>query len=214
MEEGLYLLKGILIGLIFGVPVGVIGIMTIQRTLEHGFLAGVITGLGSVAADLFYGCIGVCGLTAVSDVFLSWERPFRLAGGALIIGLGILTFRKKAEMPKLNGKETTMPDRERSPRFLFLFASSLFTAIANPATILAFLAAFASFGILGGVTGSQSCLLLCGLAVGTGSWWLFLAGVTSMLRERISSRIYGRLNRLLGILMALFGAGAAVGGFL
>ena len=40
MELALFLLKGILIGLLFGVPVGAVGTMTIQRTLEHGVKGG------------------------------------------------------------------------------------------------------------------------------------------------------------------------------
>lgn len=35
--------KGLLIGLIFGVPAGAIGALTIQRTLEGGFLYGFLT---------------------------------------------------------------------------------------------------------------------------------------------------------------------------
>ena len=54
-----YLIRGLLIGLIFGVPAGAIGTLTIQRTLRGGFWAGLITGLGSSAADLLYACAGV-----------------------------------------------------------------------------------------------------------------------------------------------------------
>ena len=56
MLEG-YLIRGILIGLIFGVPAGAIGALTIQRTLRDGFAAGLATGLGSSAADLLYLCV-------------------------------------------------------------------------------------------------------------------------------------------------------------
>lgn len=41
-----YLLKGILIGLLFGLPVGAVGTMTVQRTLNYGAKAGLVTGLG------------------------------------------------------------------------------------------------------------------------------------------------------------------------
>lgn len=44
MESLLFLLKGILIGLLFGVPVGAVGAMTVSRTLNHGFGAGMVTG--------------------------------------------------------------------------------------------------------------------------------------------------------------------------
>ena len=33
-----YFFRGLLIGLVFGVPAGAIGALTIQRTLEKGFL--------------------------------------------------------------------------------------------------------------------------------------------------------------------------------
>ena len=39
-----YFLRGLLIGLVFGVPAGAIGALTIQRTLERGFFAGLVTG--------------------------------------------------------------------------------------------------------------------------------------------------------------------------
>ena len=58
-----YLLKGIFIGLFFGVPVGAVGVMTVQRTFDHGFHAGFITGLGSSVADCLYACISGFGLT-------------------------------------------------------------------------------------------------------------------------------------------------------
>lgn len=35
-----YFVKGLLVALIFGVPAGAIGALTIQRTLEKGFWAG------------------------------------------------------------------------------------------------------------------------------------------------------------------------------
>ena len=53
----MFFLRGMLIGLVFGVPAGAIGVLTIQRTLDRGFLAGLLTGLGSSAADLLYSCV-------------------------------------------------------------------------------------------------------------------------------------------------------------
>ena len=222
MGDYMYLARGLLIGLIFGVPAGVIGIMTIQRTLEHGFLAGVVTGFGSVAADLVYGCIGVCGMTAVSDALMSRERLIRLLGGILIAAFGMATFRKTAaerepEIPDRQAHEKGRSRRkpiQKTQRYSLLFGSSFLVAIANPATILAFITAFAAFGILGGVTARQGCYLLCGLALGTGSWWIFLAGLASIFRRKISGRIYGVLNKVLGSLIVLFGIGAAAGGIL
>lgn len=75
-----YLLRGLLIGLIFGVPAGAIGALTIQRTLNSGFFAGLATGLGSSVADLLYACAGVFGITLVSDFLARHQRPISLPG--------------------------------------------------------------------------------------------------------------------------------------
>lgn len=82
---GSYLLKGILlIGLLFGMPVGAVGAMTIQRTYSTGVKAGLLTGLGSSVADCFYACVGAFGLTLVSDFLLKYQTIINAFGGALI----------------------------------------------------------------------------------------------------------------------------------
>lgn len=71
----LFLFRGILIGLVFGIPVGAVGVLTIQRTFESGIKAGLFTGLGSSVADCIYASIGAFGLTFL--LAFSW---FGIAG--------------------------------------------------------------------------------------------------------------------------------------
>jgi len=195
------LLKGILVGLVFGVPAGAIGALTIQRSLAHGFLAGLLTGLGSSAADVLYACVGVFGLTIVSDFLVRYETPIALIGGVFIVGLGILIFRKRG---------TESMESSDQVNFLTCFGSSFAIAIANPATVLSFLVAFASFGIGAISTPAQGAALVLGILLGTGCWWGVLAGVSAKFRSRITGRAYQILNRLLGVLMMLFGVSMAL----
>lgn len=112
MELVLFLLKGILIGLLFGVPVGVVGTMTIQRTLEHGVKAGLITGFGSSAADCIYASIGAFGLTLVSDLLLKYQTAITVIGGGFIIAMGICSFagkpHKRSEPQKGSAGKTVL----------------------------------------------------------------------------------------------------------
>lgn len=195
------LLKGILVGLVFGVPAGAIGTLTIQRSLAHGFWAGLLTGLGSSAADVLYACVGVFGLTIVSDFLVRYETPIALIGGVLIAGLGLLIFRKKG---------TESVESAEQANLLACFGSSFAIAIANPATVLSFLVAFASFGIGAISSPVQGAALVLGILLGTGCWWGVLAGASAKFRSRITSRTYQMLNRLLGILMMLFGVSIAL----
>jgi threonine/homoserine/homoserine lactone efflux protein len=46
--------KGIVIGVCVSAPMGPIGVLVIQRTLNRGKYYGIVTGLGATASDLLY----------------------------------------------------------------------------------------------------------------------------------------------------------------
>lgn len=189
-------LKGILIGIIFGVPAGALGALTIQRTLEKGFAAGFITGLGSSLADVIYSCVGVFGIAIISDFFDMHKAIIQIAGGILIIILSITTLRKK-QLPVLQ------QDSKGTPAFCFF--SAFTAAMLNPAMIVSFMVAFSAFGISGDLSGCQAVVLISGILAGTICWWLTISGVVSCFRSKITNNIYKWLNRILGSIMALFG---------
>ena len=65
-----YLLRGVMVGVLFGLPVGAVGALVVQRTWSGGIRAGLLTGLGSSAADCCYAAVGVFGLTVLSEFLL------------------------------------------------------------------------------------------------------------------------------------------------
>ena len=84
------LLTGLAIGLVFCVPVGVAGIMSMQRTLSAGPAAGFITGMGSSVAACLYGALGFFGPSLLSQTFLSYQKPIVFAGAILAAAIGVL----------------------------------------------------------------------------------------------------------------------------
>lgn len=128
-----YLIKGILIGLIFGMPIGAVGTMTVQKTFHYGFQAGLLTGLGSSAADCLYACVGVFGLTFISDFLLRYQTMIHISGGTfvLIMGIRLISGGKKISIPQI----TTVYG-------IKMFLSSFVVGITNPAAVLTFLFAF------------------------------------------------------------------------
>lgn len=80
-----YLLRGMVIGLLFGLPVGAVGAMPVQRTWNSGIRAGLFTGLGSSAADCLYAAVGAFGLTLLSDFLLKYQSIIHVLGGGLIL---------------------------------------------------------------------------------------------------------------------------------
>lgn len=189
------LLKGILIGLLFGVPVGAVGAMTVQRTWEHGIKAGLLTGMGSSIADCIYAAIGAFGLTMVSDFLLEYQTAIYLAGGTIVLFMGIgLLFRKgeAAKIPAVSGRAR-------------MFLSSFAIGITNPAAILTFLFAFSWFGIAEGSTPENGWLVVLGVFIGTYLWWGGLTTAVALARKKKRTDNLRKTNRIFGVVLSLFG---------
>ncbi len=187
--------KGILIGLIFGVPVGAVGAMTVQRTWEHGIKAGLLTGMGSSIADCIYAAIGAFGLTIISDFLLQHQTAIHLVGGTIVLFMGIrLLFRKGevTEVPAVSGK-------------VRMFLSSFVVGITNPAAILTFLFAFSWFGIAGNNTKGSGWLVVLGVFIGTYFWWGGLAAAVALARKKKRADSFRKMNRIFGAVLSLFG---------
>lgn len=93
-----FFLRGVLIGLLFGVPAGAVGVMTVQRTWNYGIKAGLLTGFGSSVADCIYACVGAFSLTAISEFLLEYQTVINLAGGRIdiVYGTSSLIWQEKA----------------------------------------------------------------------------------------------------------------------
>ncbi|MCD8180846.1 MAG: LysE family transporter [Firmicutes bacterium] len=190
------MLKGILIGLVFGVPIGAVGALTVRRAIGYGFLAGLISGLGCSAADLLYSCISVFSLTFISDFLLKYQYPISIIGGAMVIIMGISAVRN----PK-----TFKTNNTGGGRLAAIFASSFGIAITNPATIVTFITAFSIFNVGSVETPVQGISLICGIFAGTLIWWLTISAVFGILRYRVTDKQIEIINRVLGATVICFG---------
>lgn len=191
-----FLLKGVLIGLMFGVPVGAVGAMTVQRTLNRGMGAGLLTGLGSSAADCLYACVGVFGLTFISDFLLKYQTVITVIGGVFVLIMGISHLVKKSVENRA----------QKSAEGAKMFLSSFTVGITNPAAILTFLFAFTYFGI-GEISGAvNGVLLVLGVFIGTYIWWGGLSGAVCIIKRRSGNRQLPYLNKLFGGILILFAA--------
>lgn len=191
-----YLIKGIMIGLIFGVPAGAIGALTIQRTIEKGFAAGFLTGAGSSAADLLYSAAGIFGITVISDFLVNWENVIKTAGGIVLIALGIMVWRRKKKAQEKENSAGTL---------VVCFLSAFGAAVMNPSTILSFMIAFTAFDITKTVGFENGAALMAGILTGTLCWWFALSAGVCMFRNKITDGIYIWLNRILGGFMTALG---------
>ncbi|KPL15851.1 lysine transporter LysE [candidate division WOR_3 bacterium SM1_77] len=194
--------RGLIIGISIAAPVGPIGILCIRRTLIHGRLAGVISGLGAATADAVYGCIAGFSVTIVSNVLIEQKFWIRLAGGTFLLYLGIKTFLAK-----------TSQDSCGDGRFSFVasYVSILFLTLTNPMTIISFAAIFAALGV-GSVTQEyrSAGYVVAGVFTGSMIWWLTLSTLVGLLRNGISVKGFQCINRIAGLIIFGFGLTALI----
>lgn len=192
-----YFFRGIIIGILFGLPVGAVGAMTIQRAWSFGFRAGLITGLGSSAADCFYAIVGAFGLTVIYDFLMTYQRAITIAGGILVLCMGIRLFLKKES----GIRQEENPEKIGTIR---LFFSSFAVGITNPAAILTFLFAFTIYGISDLSSPAEGALLVLGVLLGTLFWWISLSLATCAVKRKANTGKKFPANRLFGCILVIF----------
>ncbi len=191
------ILQGLIIGFAIAAPVGPIGVLCIQRSLNRGLLYGFVSGLGAASADTVYGLIAAFGLTLISDFFVAQQTGLRLIGGLFLLYLGAKLFFK-------TGDDATVSSASESLSGAYL--STFFLTLTNPMTILSFTLIFAGVGIAdtGGDYRSAGLLVL-GVFLGSAAWWLLLSVGSSYFRDRLDARKLRWVNRIAGLVIAGFG---------
>lgn len=195
--EFVFFLKGLTAGFLIAAPVGPIGILCARRTLTIGRRAGFASGMGAATADAIYGFIAAFGLTVVSDLLAAHQASLRFIGGILLCFLGIKTFFAKPEAD-CGGKT--------KKQYAGLYSSTFFLTLTNPMTIFSFAAVFAAFG-LAAARGSvlSAGILIGGVFLGSGVWWLVLIGAFTLFRKHMNNGRLPWVNRTAGVFIAASG---------
>jgi len=187
-------LQSLLIGLSIAAPVGPIGLLTIQRTLQLGSAAGLATGLGAAMADAVYGAIGAYGVSAMIQMLTAARTPLALAGGVFLLWMAWSIWRAPvaARAAQAGGGND----------LLRCFAGTFVLTLSNPATILSFIAVF---GVMAGRAAvALPSVMVAGVLLGSALWWLLLSTVVGRLRERFDLRWRRRVNVLSALVLAGF----------
>lgn len=196
------LLKGLAVGLAIAAPVGPIGLLCIRRTLSDGQRYGLASGLGAATADACYGVVAGFGLTFLSRFLVAQQFWLTLGGGVFLCYLGARTALARPPARAVS----TDPGRLRGA-----FFSTLLLTLANPMTIMSFIAVFAGLGLGTRPAYGLATALVAGIFLGSALWWLLLSSATSLLRSRLSANWLRGVNWLSAALLLAFGLHALAG---
>jgi threonine/homoserine/homoserine lactone efflux protein len=184
--------QSLLIGLSIAAPVGQIGVLAIQRTVDHGRAAGLATGLGAAFADAVYGAIGAFGVTTLIAWLLDIKTWLGLFGSAFLLWLAW----------RIATKPVGQPARaQTSPGSLLRYVSGTFVlTLSNPTTILSFMAVFGA--LAGRAPTASPWTMVAGVLLGSALWWLILSTAVGALRDRFDARWQRAVNLCSAALLA------------
>jgi threonine/homoserine/homoserine lactone efflux protein len=198
MSQGLFWLRGVILGLSIAAPVGPIGVLCIRRTLSDGRLSGFVLGLGAATADMLYGAVAAFGLSIISSLLISERLWIHLIGAGFLCWLGVKTIlthpsaAPTAELARTN--------------LVGSYVTTLLLTLTNPTTILSFIAIFAGIGVVGPGGGSAAALTVLGIFCGSALWWLILSGIVNMIRAKFTPHMMRLVNYLSGAILLAFAA--------
>jgi threonine/homoserine/homoserine lactone efflux protein len=194
---------GLIVGMLIAAPVGPVNVLCIQRAIERGFWGGIAAGIGSVMGD---GLIALCaglGVGTVSGVVQEHRAIIQLIGGLALIAFGLRLYFSAPHL-KMTSEADAQTARLRD--FAWDIPQTFFLTITNPGAVLGLFAVFGGVTTFVEVHSTLDVLLLVSSIVcGSMLWWITLSNIISHYRHRMDLRVLQVVNRVAGLLLALFG---------
>ena len=186
--------KGLLVGIVASAPMGPVGVLCIQRTLNKGRFYGLVTGLGAALSDIIYALITGFGMSFVLE-FIEQPRTMyflQLFGSILLFAFGYYTYRTKPHL---------RPSSSQRNSLLKNFASGFVVTVSNPLIIFLFLALFARFTFVVPDHIGQQALGYLSIFLGAMLWWYGLTYVVDKLRATFELERISLINKIIGVIV-------------
>lgn len=188
------IVKGVVIGIVASAPMGPVGVLCIQRTLNKGRAYGLVTGIGAALSDILYALLTGYSLNLLYDVISNPTTTYwmQLLGAIIMFIFGIHTFRS-------NPVQNTRNVSRNKSSLLRNGITGFFITLSNPMIILLFLALFTPFNfVIPEMSLLYQCLGYLSIFGGALLWWVFITYVVNKLRARFDVRGIWIINRVIG----------------
>ena len=179
------IVKGFIIGVVVSAPLGPVGVLCIQRTLNKGRWYGFVTGLGASLSDIAYALLN-------KNIFY-----LQLLGSIMLLLFGIYTFRS-------NPVQSIRPASSNKGSYFHNFITAFFVTLSNPLIIFLFIGLFARFAFVQpGVVVFEEITGYLAIASGALVWWLGITYFVNKVRTKFNLRGIWILNRVIGSIVML-----------
>lgn len=199
-------LRGILIGILVSAPMGPIGVLCIQRTLNRGRISGLFTGIGASISDLIYAILTGFGISMIIDFIESYELLIQIFGSIVLACFGLYIYRQNPAK-NINLKKPNATNHVQD------MVSAFFLTLSNPLILFLFIGLFARFNVF--LPESQFHDYITGyvsIIIGAILWWLTITYFVNKVRSKFNLRSLWIINRCIGTIIMFMSAFGFVSG--
>ena len=187
-----------IIGVVVSAPMGPVGILCVQRTLNKDRWCGFVAGLGAALSDIIYALMTGFGMSFIMDTIESPTVAFwiKVVGSVLLFLFGLFTF-------KSNPIERVKPVSHNKGTLFHNFISGFLVTISNPLIIFLFIA---MYGQMTFILPDSPLLQIIGylfVIVGAVGWWFLLTWLIDKVRNKFNVRGIWLINRIIGSVVML-----------
>ena len=198
--------KGIIIGILASAPMGPVGILCVQRTLNKGRWYGFVTGIGATVSDLFYAIITGVGMSFVMNLINNAQNKFflQITGSIMLLIFGVYSFRSN---PTKNMHQSGLA----KGTFIHNGVTAFLVTISNPLIIFLFMACFAQLAFV--IPGHPFEMLIGYISIVGGAlmWWFGLTWLIDKIRMKFDNYGIVLINRIIGSVVILFSVIVLIG---
>lgn len=192
-----FIVKGLVIGIIASAPMGPVGVLTVQRTLNKGRWYGFVTGIGAAISDILYAAISLVGISLVMDFVEKPRNMFwlKLIGSVMLFVFGLYTFiSHPGKVKHVQGKRGSLMHNG--------FTGFLVT-LSNPLIIFLFIALMARFDFVISKNYFAQSIGYMAIFGGAMIWWFSLTAIIDKVRNRFQDDTVWKINRTIGVIVMI-----------
>lgn len=200
--------KGLLIGILVSAPMGPVGVLCVQRTINKGRWFGFVTGIGACLSDLIYAAITLAGVSFVVDFIDEHGLRFwlQLAGSIILMLFGIHSYRSDPT------KNMHVSAKKKKGTLFQNGLTAFLITFANPLIIFLFMASFAQLAFVPSTKYPLTFVVsFLSIALGALLWWWSLTWIIDKIRANFNNGGILMINKIIGgvvifiSLLVLFG---------
>lgn len=197
---GISLIEGVGMGLVLSLIIGPVFFALVQNSIENGFRHSMVMALGILVSDTIYVLISYFGVS-----FLIHNTAFKaglgFAGGAIMIGFGVVGFVKKGiQRPNSGGLSVEPMPKKRKGFFKGLGLNGI-----NPFVMLFWISVASMVQLKQRYTEGDVLLFYGGMLLIVFSTDLLKAYIARRLSKFITPTFMLYMNRAVGIILVVFG---------